>query len=115
MGRPTVYVDVDGTLTQVQCGRSAFKVPPRQDIIDKVKELSKTCDIVIWTGNTEYAKKVAKLYDIPAIACIAKPTIMVDNEYDKFKRRLRRKVITPEVFLSWEPDDKQAMQVVPVS
>lgn len=94
------YIDVDGTLTSEQRGRSAFKSPPRQDIIDKVKQLIKQGhQVVIWTGNTNYARRVCELYGIAAVAAVRKPDVIVDNELRRWSRRLKNRVILPEEFL----------------
>lgn len=96
----TIYVDVDGTLTSKQQGRSAFKAPPRQDVIDKVKNLiAAGHEVVIWTGNTRYAHKVCELYGIPAVAAVRKPDLIVDNQLRRTRLRLSNKVVTPEEFL----------------
>jgi hydroxymethylpyrimidine pyrophosphatase-like HAD family hydrolase len=95
-----IMVDVDGTLTSEQRGRSFYKCPIRQDVVDKVKKLaSEGHEIVIWTGNTKYAKDVAEKLGIPAVACIRKPDLMIDNQVHKMKRRFKRNIITPEEFL----------------
>lgn len=94
-----IFVDVDGTLTQKQCVKSAFRYPPRQDVIDKVKKLaSEGHEIVIFTGNAVYAKQVAELYGIPAKEFVAKPKLFVDNQ----QRRLQRRVVLPEQFLTMD-------------
>ena len=98
-----IFVDVDGTLTSKQCGNSAFRVSPRQDVIDKCKKLIKDGhEIIIWTGNTNYAKKAAKLYGINAIACVGKPHLIIDNEKRTWARRLKQRVILPEDFIKME-------------
>ena len=100
-GAMIVYVDVDGTLTHEQRGRSAFKGPPRQDVLDKVKRLiAAGHQVVIWTGKTEYAKRVCELYGIDAVAAVKKPDMIVDNQKRTWARRLRQRVITPEEFLA---------------
>ena len=96
-----IFVDVDGTLTTKQCGRSAFKVPPRKDVVDKCKKLIKEGhEIIIWTGNTQYAKNVAKLYGINAIACIGKPHLIIDNQKRTWGRKLKQRTILPEEFIN---------------
>jgi hydroxymethylpyrimidine pyrophosphatase-like HAD family hydrolase len=94
------FVDVDGTLTYKQCSRSIDKVPLRSDVINLVKKLiTEGHEVIIWTGNTGYAKRVAKTLGIDAIACVGKPDVIVDNEQHRFGKKLRRRVITPEQFI----------------
>lgn len=97
------YVDVDGTLTEKQMARSAFKCPARFDVVEKVKGLiSAGHEVVIWTGNTDYARKVCELYEIEAIAAVKKPDVIVDNEKRRWSRRLKSRVILPEEFVESE-------------
>lgn len=96
-----IYVDVDGTLTTEQRGRSLYRCPLRQDVVDKVKKLAaEGHEIVIWTGNTKYAKDVARRLGIEAVACARKPDLMVDNQVSGLRRKLKRRVISPEDFLA---------------
>jgi hydroxymethylpyrimidine pyrophosphatase-like HAD family hydrolase len=101
-----IYVDVDGTLTNKQTGRSFFKkeIGLREDVIQKVKTFyEQGHEIIIWTGNTEYAKRVALYllnnYGIKAIAAIGKPEMIIDNEVRKFARRLKKRIMLPEDFV----------------
>ena len=95
-----VFVDIDGTLTTEQKARSVFKSEHRQDVIDKVKKLiDEGHEIVLWTGNTRYAKLAAEELGINAIACVGKPDLIIDNEVERWGRRLKRRVISPEDFL----------------
>ena len=101
-----IYVDIDGTLTNKQTGRSFFKpeIGLREDVIAKVKQqYDKGDEIILWTGNTEYAEKVAAFllvtYHIKVTAAIGKPHMIIDNEKKKFGRKLKRRVILPEEFI----------------
>lgn len=97
-----IFVDVDGTLTQKQCARSAFKVPPRQDVLDKVRKLiAEGHEVILWTGNTEYAERVAKHYGLDVTA-IGKPQLIVDNQVKRWGNRLKDRTVTPEAFLEME-------------
>lgn len=97
-----IFVDVDGTLTQKQCAKSAFKVPPRQDVLDKVRKLiAEGHEVILWTGNTAYAKRVAALYGLDVVA-IGKPQMIVDNQVGRWGKRLKNRVISPEKFLELE-------------
>lgn len=98
-----IFVDIDGTLTAKQCPKSAFKVAPRQDIIDKCKKLiEEGHEIVLWSGNTRYAQKVAKHYGIEASVCVGKPHLIVDNQKRTTARRLKKRVVLPEEFLDMD-------------
>ena len=57
-----IFVDVDGTLTKEQRSNSIIKSEHRQDVILKVKQLqAQGHEIIIWSGSTQYAKKVASI------------------------------------------------------
>lgn len=101
-----IYVDIDGTLTNKQVGRSFFKseIGLRDDVIAKVKKYhDEGHEIILWTGNTGYAEKVAAFllvsYDIKVVAAIGKPHMIVDNEKKRFGKKLKKRVITPEEFV----------------
>ena len=97
-----IFVDIDGTLTQKQCAKSAFRYPPRDDVLNKVRRLILAGhEVILWSGNTEYAESVAKLYDLDVVA-IGKPQLIVDNEQNRWSRRLAHRTITPEDFLDRE-------------
>jgi hydroxymethylpyrimidine pyrophosphatase-like HAD family hydrolase len=96
-----IFVDVDGTLTSEQRGNSIFKCPLRNDVVEKVRLLARQGhEIIIWSGSTTYAKQVAAILGIPTVACVGKPEMIIDNEKERWSRRLHRRVITPEEFLA---------------
>jgi hydroxymethylpyrimidine pyrophosphatase-like HAD family hydrolase len=96
-----IFVDVDGTLTTQQRGNSIAKSPVRKDVVKKVKRLAaEGHEIIIWSGDTAYAKRVAELLQIPHVAAVGKPDLIIDNEDVKWGGRLRRRMMTPEAFLA---------------
>lgn len=98
-----IYVDIDGTITTQQRANSAFKCPLRQDVIDKVKKLAmEGHEIILWSGSTEYADRVAEHLNIPTVARLGKPQLIVDNETQKWGDRLKRRTVSPEAFLTME-------------
>jgi len=98
-----IFVDVDGTLTDEQRAKSVFKSGRREDVIAKVKKLiSEGHEIVLWTGNTKYAKQAAEELGIDAAVCVGKPDLLVDNQAGTWSRRLRKRMRTPEEFLEME-------------
>lgn len=103
-----IYVDVDGTLTKKQTGRSFFKkhVGLREEVIAKVKEYSDAGhEIIIWTGNTGYAERVATALrerGIIVSGAVGKPHMMIDNEVGRWTKRLRRRMVDVEDFLGRE-------------
>ena len=102
-----IFVDVDGTLTKEQRANSITKSEHRQDIIQKVKQLhSQGHEIIIWSGSTSYAKKVAKILGIDCIA-VGKPELIIDNEKRKWGRRLKNRVVLPEEFLAMDFEEKE--------
>ncbi|MEK6832798.1 MAG: hypothetical protein AABY32_02030 [Nanoarchaeota archaeon] len=104
-----IYVDIDGTLTNIVEGKPV-NAPPRQDVIDKVKALIELGHVVVlWSGKgARHAKKVAKLYNIKAVACLRKPhLIIIDDEVEQMKRRLPKAVISPEDFLAMDFNNKK--------
>jgi hydroxymethylpyrimidine pyrophosphatase-like HAD family hydrolase len=102
-----IYVDIDGTITNKQTGRSFFKneIGLREDVIAKVKKYhDEGHEIILWTGNTKYAQQVAAVllsnYNIKVIAAVGKPDMIIDNEKIRFRRKLKKRVILPEEFLN---------------
>ena len=101
------FVDIDGTLTDKQRRRSWWKDNRRQDVIDKVLKLADAGhEVILWTGNTGYAQAVSNELNHPnIIAAVGKPNVIVDNQDNGFRRRLRRAVVTPEEFLRRKYDE----------
>jgi len=92
----TIYIDVDGTLTETQ----SRWAEPNYPMIDKVKKLiADGHDIIIWSGGMRYAQRFCKKYGLTPTAALAKPRITVDNQ--AFIRR-RINVLTPEKFLEMD-------------
>jgi hydroxymethylpyrimidine pyrophosphatase-like HAD family hydrolase len=98
-------MDVDGTLTTRQRAESFFKWGPaglRPDVIAKVNLLiEQGHEIILWTGDTEYAQRVLKASGIKAIAAIGKPDLIVDNLVRRNRRRFSN-IVTPEQFLEMQ-------------
>lgn len=102
-----IFVDVDGTLTKEQRGNSIVKSEHWNEVIEKVKKLQKEGhEIIIWSGSTSYAKKVAEILGIDAVACVGKPEMIIDNEKKRWGRRLKNRVILPEEFLAMDFNGK---------
>lgn len=104
-----IYVDIDGTLTAEQRANSVFRSPLRQDVIDKVKKLAaEGHEIILWSGSTSYAKRVAEYLGISTVACVGKPEMIVDNETHRWARRLHDRTVSPESFLAAEIPPKSS-------
>ena len=106
-----VYVDVDGTLTSQQCGKSFFKeIPKRLDVIKQVKAYADAGhEIFIWSGSTRYASSVAeelRKLGIQIAGAMGKPHLMVDNMQNTLRRRLHARVVLPEDFVKMETPPK---------
>ena len=99
-----IYVDIDGTVTQRQRGRSWFRDGHRLDVIGKLQELQHDNELILWSGSTSYAQEVAKelesLYGVHTIAAVGKPNLLIDNERDRWSKRIAKRMITPEEFLA---------------
>ena len=96
-----IFVDIDGTLTTKQRCRSVWRDELRHDVIDCVKEWQAAGhEVVLWTGSTDYAEKAKELLGIDCIAAVGKPDIIVDNQRNKWGKRLNKRTITPEEFLT---------------
>lgn len=102
-----IFVDVDGTITDKQTSSSFFKesCKKRQDVIlacRKAGELGH--EVFIWSDLTAYAKRVAEeLHDrhgCKIAGAFGKPQMMVDNEQQSFRKKLKRRVILPEDFVA---------------
>ena len=105
-----IFVDIDGTLTDKQRAKSWFRHGLREDVIAKVKQhYDAGHEIILWTGNTKYARQVAEelkdRFGIEATAAIGKPEMIVDNQNRTWGRRLKNRTITPEAFLETSPED----------
>ncbi len=106
-----IFVDIDGTLTDQQRRRSWWRGKRRDAVIRKVKDAYDAGhEIILWTGNTGYAQKVAvelaEEYGIHVGGAVGKPNLCIDNEKGRLQRRLRRSVITPEEFLARDMEGK---------
>lgn len=91
-----LFIDIDGTLTD----SPEYGGKPLIDRIKKIKYLiSQGHEIVIWSGNgTAYAKKFAQDNDIVGtVCCIAKPTLLVDDN-PTIRPLGRIKVVDPTTF-----------------
>jgi phosphoserine phosphatase len=99
------FVDVDGTLTDTQCSNSFFKKDCKRwnEMIEKVTKLNdEGHEIIIWSGSTAYAQKVARALPFDVVAAIGKPEVLIDNEKRRWGKRLTGRMITPEEFLEKE-------------
>lgn len=106
-----IYVDIDGTLTSKQCGRSFFRgaegITLREDVIAQVKAFYDAGhEIMLWTGSTSYAQRVAAYlllnYGIKVIGAARKPDLLIDNEGPKLLRRMKERMRTPEEFVAMD-------------
>lgn len=102
-----IFVDVDGTLTDKQRARSWFKDNHNTKLIEKLKKLQEEGnEIYIWTGNTDYAKSVAddllERYGLEVQGAFGKPSIIIDNERDKWGRKLDKLTTIPDDFMETE-------------
>jgi len=91
-----IFCDIDGTLTDNPQKRWGN---PRPEMIAKINDLiEKGNKVILWSaGGTCYAKAFAKSHGIKAIACLAKPDIMVDD-----KKTIRTRgipIMSPDEFL----------------
>lgn len=94
-----IFVDVDGTLTKEQRANSIIKSEHWTEVIQKVKELEKQGhEIIIWSGSTPYAQKVAKILNIDCVG-VGKPDLIVDNQKRRWGKSLKNRVVLPEEFL----------------
>ena len=92
-----IYVDIDGTLTTSQNKRRG---QPWPEMLDRVRELiAAGHSVVLWSGSSRYARAFAKRHHIDAVACLAKPNMLVDNQVRKWGNRLKNRTISPEQFL----------------
>lgn len=100
----TIYVDIDGTLTAEQRAKSIYRSKPREDVIAKVREfIAAGHDVVLWSGSRRYARRAAKLFGLKAIACLAKPDMIIENQVGRWAKRLKKRMVLPEVFAGLKP------------
>jgi phosphate starvation-inducible protein PhoH len=79
---------------------SVERAEPNMKTIEKAKRLAaEGNDVIIWSarGRT-YAEKAAKKFGIPAIACLGKPNLMVDDHPERLRKRHVRRIIDVKVF-----------------
>lgn len=96
-----IYCDIDGTLTDSP-GEPWGK--PRLDLIWKLKDaILDGWRVVLWSAcGKSYCQEFAKEYNISGLeACLAKPSIAVDDNPDLRSARFFRK-LSPEQFLKEE-------------
>jgi len=101
------FIDIDGTITEEQRAKSWYRSKPRLDVIEKIQKLyNEGHEIILWSGNTNYAQKVAQdledKYGIKVVAAIGKPEVIVDNQQRRWGKRLHRRTILPCEFLEKE-------------
>lgn len=73
-----IYIDIDGTLTDLpnQCGGDA--IPERLDAVRKLIDQGHL--VVIWSaGGDGYAKRFAKRHNLNVHAALGKPHYCVDD------------------------------------
>ena len=56
-------------------------------------------EVIIWSGNTRYARRWCEKHDIKPQAALGKPDVLVDNQLEKWGNRLKNRMITPEQLL----------------
>jgi hydroxymethylpyrimidine pyrophosphatase-like HAD family hydrolase len=81
MPTETIFVDIDGTLTEHPMAPWGL---PRVDVINKIKSLiAEGHEIVLWSaGGTQYAKDFAERYGIKPLVCVGKPRLAIDDKSD---------------------------------
>lgn len=86
-GKPTVFVDIDGTMTTA---RVKGWGPPRSGVIDKVRSLiGLGYRVFVWSGGgAEYAKAFCEMHGIGGVAgFLPKPNVIVDDNPNLLPRR----------------------------
>jgi len=78
----TIYVDIDGTLTDNHAHRAGVPIKER---IERVKKLlADGNDVIIWSAGgsnpRNYAIEFCREHGIEATAALAKPQIVVDDK-----------------------------------
>ena len=107
MGRKNIYVDVDGTLTKKDVRNSVDVVGPNPEVVAKVKALAAEGHrIIVWsTRGQGYAEKAAKKFGIPAVACLGKPHMIIDDKPHRMKNRWKRRTMDVKDFMADEDQE----------
>jgi len=92
-----IFVDIDGTLTKHQ-RRNADAWPEMVERVQAWQDAGH--EVVLWSGNTRYARRMAKRLGLSPNVAVGKPDIIVDNQRAKWGGRLLCRTITPEQFLA---------------
>ena len=96
-----IYVDIDGTMTVKQCANRKLQVPTRPDIIARVFQAAEEGhQIIVWSKSGQYAQRFVDHYGIPAVSCVGKPGLIVDNQLRRIGKQMAN-IISPEDFLTW--------------
>ena len=101
MRRQNIYVDVDGTLTLKDVRNSVDVVGPNPVVVAKVLALAAEGHrIIVWsTRGQGYAEKAAKKFGIPAVACLGKPHMIIDDFPKRMTNRWKRRTIDVKDFV----------------
>ncbi len=90
-----IYVDIDGTLTDVPNAMWGSVHPERIAYIQKL--IAEGVEVYLWSGGgAKYARNFAKRHDIFPAACLGKPDWLVDDNANIRPGGLRR--VAPEEF-----------------
>ena len=89
-----LYCDIDNTLT-AEDKRDAAPVPER---IARLKRLIDAgVKVVLWSmSGQDYATRFAQRHGINAVACLRKPSMIVDDRAPLFRPANRLKIVLPE-------------------
>lgn len=72
-----IFCDIDGTLTTEPHKMWGPVIPERLEALRRMCAREK---VVLWTGGGErYARRFADYHEIPAFACLGKPTKLFDD------------------------------------
>ena len=95
MAELPIFVDIDGTLTDVPNAMWGSVYPDRIGLLQRW--IGAGNEVYLWSGGgADYARAFAKRYDIFPAACLGKPAFVVDDNADIRPGGLRR--VAPEEF-----------------
>ncbi len=90
-----IYVDIDGTLTDVPKAKWGSVHPARIQYIQKL--ITDGVEVYLWSGGgAKYVRDFAKRYDLFPAACLGKPDWLVDDNENIRPGGLRR--VAPDEF-----------------
>ena len=91
-----IFIDIDGTLTEVPTRMWGAPIPERIAVVENL--IASAREVVLWSGGgTAYVRAFAEKHGLRPSVCIGKPGTIVDD-HPAIRPRNRVLIVAPEVF-----------------